>query len=66
LSDLDRQLVRLLFVLTIGLLVFGMLDAHWTVREDTSFGLHDILHTLEDIAIGIFGVLAGKQMKGSS
>lgn len=64
-NDLDKQLCRLLFVLTIGLLVFAALDAIFPVKAETSFGLQEILHTIELLAGGILGILAGRRSVGT-
>lgn len=50
----------MLYILTVGLMVFGMVVAVFKVQADTSFGLQAILHTIELLTIGVLGILAGR------
>lgn len=57
-TDLEKALSRLLFVMVIGLFVFGGAIAIGKVHEETSFGLPDVIKTISLLAAGILGILS--------
>ena len=61
-SDVEKYLCRVLLILVLGLLIFGMVVALAHIQEATSFGLREIINTLGLLASGIIGILSGKNL----
>ncbi len=63
-NDLDKALMRLLYIETIGMMVFGVVVALGKVHPDSSYGLPEILHTIELLTAGTLGIIAGRYSSG--
>jgi hypothetical protein len=60
-TEIDKSLCHVLYVLVIGLLILAVVIAIGKVQQETSFGLKEVFGILAILANGIIATLAGRR-----
>jgi hypothetical protein len=61
-SELDKWLCGVLYVLVVGMLILAGIIAWGKVEQNTSYGLPEVIRTLALLSNGIIGILGARHI----